>query len=944
MQVVRVYLSSPGDVADERGLARRVIEMLPRDDPWLRGRVVVEPVAWDDGVPVAMFADRTPQASVNQRLPLPSQCDVVIVLLWGRMGTPLPRDVIGPDGMTYASGTEWEFHDALRAHRDAGAPVILVYRRTAPVVCDLRDPDIAEVQRQLRLVDDFLDRMVDPATGAALHGVNSYEAPEDLRRMLEVHLREVMHGLVSSVTSDPQRHESSQDTWSGSPFPGLRSFTDIDEPIFFGRGRDTDRLVKQVVGHQFTAIVGASGSGKSSLVAAGLLPRLATSDGQAWSMPRYEPQVGKWVGLWMTPGEVGGDPHIALAQRLAELLNARTKPVLDQLSPAAVGGLVEEVRGVLRGRRQERALLVVDQLEELFTLAPEAVQGPFADLLAHLADSDVFRVVVTVRADFYERCLTVPSFASLLKQGHVPLAAPTDELLEIITRPADRAALEFEAGLPGRILHDTGPEPGALPLLAYALDELYRASAGSGQLTHRAYDRLGGVAGAIGSRAREVFEGQLSPGARQSFTTVFTALVDVDHDGHVSRRRAAFERVAPNVHSRELVEKLTDARLLEQSSVGGHAVVYVAHEILFSSWDRLREWIDSARSDLRVINSVRAAAVEWDESRRQESYLWPQERLDRGWQAVDRLRPDLDEAIRAFLLPEHYRLLPALRDPALETYRREAIADRLVELAPATLPGLLDLLHESPADVRAIVAAALGRIGPSAVPGLSLALRDADAEVRMAAVAALRRTGAQFGVPQLLTMVADPDERVRSMALGAVEALGGKVGPDALAASAALGGVDERWQAAGSVGSYGVAGVPRLLDMMTDTSGRVREAARRALQAIGDDTLPSVLAALHDTVGRRGEAAAQALADHGPSVLEHVLREASDPVARPHVQAALRLLGTDTVPDLLQVASRVTGPQRSVVEGALVDIGTVAALLGVVELGLTSIDALLTER
>ena len=252
-------------------------------------------------------------------------------------------------------------------------------------------------------------------------------------------------------------------------------------------------------------MIGASGAGKSSLVGAGLIPRLAESqrtDGPGWLLPRFDAATQQWNGLRLTPGELGPNPLIALSVRLATGQRQPPREIADRLArqPQDVGLLVD---GLVE-HDGSRALVFVDQFEELFTIAAPEHRDPFVAVLAALASSR-HHVVVTMRSDYFQRGVEMPALARLLEGGHVPLAVPTDTLLEMISRPAGFAGLEIEEGLAGRILQDTGNGSGALPLLAFALDELYRVS--DGRMTYHAYEQLGGVQGAIGVRAEDTFAG-----------------------------------------------------------------------------------------------------------------------------------------------------------------------------------------------------------------------------------------------------------------------------------------------------------------------------------------------------------------------------------------------------------------------------------------------------
>src|SRR4051812_12032466 len=187
---LRVFLSSPGDVTDERALARRLLkEELPYRR-FLRNRVDFDVVSWDNPVArIPMLATLTPQESVNRGMPRPSACDIVVVVLWGRMGTPLPDSIHKPDGTAYLSGTEWEYEDAVTADP---APEVLVYRRTPVAPLDPDDPNLDEKLDQYRRVKQFFARFANP-DGSLKGGYTTYDTPtafkghlvDDLEALIE---------------------------------------------------------------------------------------------------------------------------------------------------------------------------------------------------------------------------------------------------------------------------------------------------------------------------------------------------------------------------------------------------------------------------------------------------------------------------------------------------------------------------------------------------------------------------------------------------------------------------------------------------------------------------------------------------------------------------------------------------------------------------------------
>ena len=195
---LRVFLASPGDVAEERKLALEVLDRLP-DDPVFRDRITIRTIAWDKpGAGTPMLATLTPQEAIKQGLPEPSECDIVIVILWSRMGTPLPSEWTKPDGSLYRSGTEWEYCNALEAAEQHGKPKLLLYRRTEKVLLDPDDPAFEENSRQWRLVKEFFAALRNP-DGSIRGGCNEYTTLLQFKEDLDTHLRSLVLELVPEL-------------------------------------------------------------------------------------------------------------------------------------------------------------------------------------------------------------------------------------------------------------------------------------------------------------------------------------------------------------------------------------------------------------------------------------------------------------------------------------------------------------------------------------------------------------------------------------------------------------------------------------------------------------------------------------------------------------------------------------------------------------------------
>jgi formylglycine-generating enzyme required for sulfatase activity len=473
-------------------------------------------------------------------------------------------------------------------------------------------------------------------------------------------------------------------TWKGSPYPGLCHFTERDAPIFFGRERETETLLQKLSGHPFLAVVGASGSGKPSLVAAGVLPRLGDI-----------PPRTAWDSLRCTPAGIFDDPFLALAARLEfklEQHGERDSTIADTLRRR---GDLSPYMNRLRGGDSSRPfLLFIDQFEELFTRTKPEHHHPFLSMLARATKISNLHIIITLRADFYPACLKHQTLETLLNAGMVSLAAPNKRAMyDMIIGPAALADLTFDDGLPWRILEETGDDPGSLALMAFALAELYRTSQPGTQLRETAYDSFGGVPGAIAKRAESTYQKFRNIPDEdkekvhemitcQTFSRVFKELVEVDPDrGVATRKRAPGPRFAGVPEAESLIKAFTEARLLVRNSDPGQQdIVEVAHEALLTNWPRLHNWIEARFDEFRLLRQVKLDAAEWERQGRPESHLWRHERLEPVYRMVEQLEPDLSPIQQAFIRPEADRLMDRIADPATPHQQRATIGDRLADI------------------------------------------------------------------------------------------------------------------------------------------------------------------------------------------------------------------------------------------------------------------------
>ena len=705
---IRVFLSSPGDVSDERNIVLQVIDHVSYL-PSLRNNVSFEIVAWDKpGADTPLLATKTPQEAINEGLPKPSECDIVIVLFWGRMGTPLPSIFKKGDGSRYWSGTEWEFNDAYQAAQRTGYPLLVVYRRTDDILFNPKDTDFVKKYEQWQRVEKFFEQFINE-DGSLQGGFNYYRTSDEFSQKFESHFLSLVDKILKADTklTRSEIYEDFQEPnlWLGSPFPGLRSFTSKDAPIFFGRGREVDSVLKKLYQSQFVAVIGSSGSGKSSLVGAGVIPRL-----QANTISGSQ----DWIVITFKPAETSTNPFESLATALMRDTSsleanpfeyAEKRKQLTKTLQELPSGLAETHRYILehQSKKWAEVLIFIDQFEELFTIIQPETITPFINSLIYAFNSDKLRIIITLRADFYQHLAEHTKLANALNDGTFLLTAPSQTALyEMITKPAIRAGLEFDPGLPETILSDTGDEPGALALMAYTLDELYNSCKISRRLTHESYEILGRVQGAIGERAEAAFQ-SLEFKSEEILFTVFRELVEVNDHGIIAKKRTLRDQVAFNTASSRLIEEFTKARLLVLDNIEAVGITLeVAHEALFHNWPRLTNWIETTKNDLRLFNQVKKAAREWDTNKRDKAFRWPHERLIPVYDMIKNLNLNIEVSFnveeREFIRHESDRLSEQLDDPKLEHYERATISDRLatigdkrqgVGLDPNGLPDLV---------------------------------------------------------------------------------------------------------------------------------------------------------------------------------------------------------------------------------------------------------------
>ena len=655
-QTLRLFVSSPGDVAGERHRIDLVVERLNAE---FAGRVRIETVRWERSYYSA-------HDTFQRQIPEAGECDVVVAVFRGRLGTPLPPEFQRlPDGEPYPSGTAYEVLSAIEV-RKAGkrVPDVYVFRYPDAPSVGLDAPDRADIEAQWTRLKAFFDRWFRTETGQFVAAFQTYVSTDDFAVKVEDCLRQWL----------AQRGYLAQGpVWDrvllGSPFPGLAAFDANRGAVFFGRDMAIGQALERLRQASFLLLIGASGSGKSSLLRAGLLPRLV--------LPGAVPEVDLWRSAVMTPG---ADPFAALAEALftepalgAELRAGtfRTRELLArQLAgdpDVALAPLRDALERAAARRQQEagfdtprpvRLALGIDQAERLFTEGTPAAAASFAQLLAGLVRQGLATVVMALRSDTYSLFQGTEVLVALREEGAtLDLVPPTAaELEEIVTRPVAACVpkLAFEPLLASRLVADARGGD-ALPLLQVSLARLYAAEAGRGDglLRHADYT---GMDEAVTQTANEALAA-VDMQARAELPALVAGLVaDITTDPRTGAPlpvvsaldRHGFENGNPARAA--LVDAFVAKRLLTAEGDGTRPLVRPVHEALLRIWPEAVAIVAETASLIRVRHTLTPLVRGWSEAEEKASHLDISPALLDGAQGLlARFGDDLPPAMRAFI-------------------------------------------------------------------------------------------------------------------------------------------------------------------------------------------------------------------------------------------------------------------------------------------------------
>jgi WD40 repeat protein len=470
------------------------------------------------------------------------------------------------------------------------------------------------------------------------------------------------------------------------PYKGLARYEAADAPFFYGRERLVATLVARIGVDRFVGVIGASGSGKSSLVRAGLLPALS-----AGSLPGSN----AWPTCTCTPGE---HPIRRLGEALAPLVGLPATELARRLDaqPDELGSVLQSA---LRGREGARVVVVIDQFEELATLCRDQQERErFAGALVDaVTDPDIPAVLVpVVRADYYGALAVHPDLPRLFEQSQLLVGAMSDaELRRAITEPARRAGLALEDGLADAVCADAGSEPGSLPLVSTAMAETWVHRDGS-VLTLPGYREAGGVNGALARLADDVYGGLDDEGQAQA-RRLFLRLAEPGEGTDDLRRRMPRAELSGGERS-TVLDAFVERRLVITDAES----VEVAHEALLREWPRLRTWLEEDRAGRRLHRQLTVSAAAWDSEGRDPGSLYRGTRLDAALEWAGVHNSDVNAVEREFLDTSADAQHSELRRARRTARRFRSLAGALaVVLVVALVAGGVALVQRSRANHQA---------------------------------------------------------------------------------------------------------------------------------------------------------------------------------------------------------------------------------------------------
>lgn len=612
MKTIKIFISSPGDVLQERMIAKRVISEL---NDLFSSYVKLEALLWED---MPLLATESFQEGIDMVAGV-DVVDIAVFILWSRLGSPLGKSFRKPDGSLYASGTEYEFDMMYSAFKKTGHPSILTYIKNASIKDSLAyiqsEDDIKEALNQQIAVKNFiLENFVDPKTDTN-YAYLEFDHPETFEQRLTLHLKQL---ILRKIGENVVLKE-----WTGNPYVGLDSFSYEQSPIFCGRKRVVNEITAKLLKFNkgeipSLIIMGQSGCGKSSLLKAGILPNIV----------RGLNDKAQYYPVYILPSRYSGNIYEGIVADLVSGFAIEDKSIFYEGKKFVTSSFIQYVNSQIYSKIP---IFVFDQFEELFTdpLITEGERIETIQLLKELVTSHKLWLFFSMRSDFYYKFSTYAQL-SALKDASIVYDVPQmqqSDYQEIVEEPARKAGLKWEIntngiGLNKEIINDLSSF-NDLPLVEFALSELYDKKTEDELLTFAAYDEIGRLKGAIIHYLNHFYDA-LDENEKQCFYHILGSVItpsSANRNLYV-KKTVLLSEITKKTETAALVHKLVAAHIfVSDKNSFGESTITLAHEMLINSWNVISQWIEHEKYFIEMNDHYENLSQYWIKSQCSEKEL-----------------------------------------------------------------------------------------------------------------------------------------------------------------------------------------------------------------------------------------------------------------------------------------------------------------------------------
>lgn len=608
---VRVFISSPGDVYQERITAKKVIAELNKT---FYKYAEIEAILWED---MPLLASSTFQDGIDTIIKQ-YNIDIAIFILWSRLGTPLNKTRLKNDGTPYLSGTEYEFDLMMETFKKIGSPRIMVYVKDEPLknrLVNETDENLQAVISQHYAVKSFIKEHFYDEESGSNYAYTNFGGNISFENRFKTHLKGMILNLLGNNINLVK--------WHKNPYVGLKSFDYDESEIYFGREKAVNDIMTNVLSNigenQSPSIVllGESGSGKSSLVQAGIVPMMDYIEGYKYKLIKITPSL---------LGEKIYDDFIEL------FLSSHQFLVETPIATELKNHIKEDYNfahlqyAIHKSNIEERPIFFFDQFEELFsdTNISDEQRILFLRFLKGLVITRKVFIIVSMRNDFYSYFHTYMDFHFIKENAtlvyDMPLLGPT-EYASIIKEPANLAGIEWEINSLGQSLGEEiineAIELKSLPLIQFSLYELYKIKDKNNLISYANYKSIGGIKGAFLTYANGIYK-NLSLKEIEAFNDILSKTITIsnlDTETFVRKTSLLKDIEITEIH-KELVKKLVDAHILiSNKNSKNEPTITLVHEMLIHSWPIVEEWIKSEKYFIKESGYYEKRALQWSESK-----------------------------------------------------------------------------------------------------------------------------------------------------------------------------------------------------------------------------------------------------------------------------------------------------------------------------------------